>query len=159
MTDLKSGLAELANPPSVEPDLDEMKDAIEKEVAPTEKEKNKKLLDNPRSKAEYEFKIDYSDPRGKQYAGRFTNKVLTIGQQQMVGIMRSRLAGGMPLESLDALTIEVNLMVAHMTYSLTEKPKWAENLTALTDIALVQMIYLEVASHEATFHGRDPLTN
>jgi hypothetical protein len=67
--------------------------------------------------------------------------------------MRARLAGGLPQESLDPLTREINLMVSHLAFSLVEKPVWAEELRDLDDVRLLQAIYEEVLSHEASFHG------
>ena len=70
-----------------------------------------------------------------------------------MGVMRSILGGGRPLESLDALTVEINLMVAHLMHSLDERPEWAKNLRMLDDPGLLQAIYTEVDSHESFFLG------
>ena len=77
-----------------------------------------------------------------------------MAQRQQVGVMRSRLQSGMPVDSLDALTVEINLMISHMMYSLEdERPKWAADLRKINDIQLLQALYEEVASHESIFHG------
>lgn len=108
---------------------------------------------DPKSYNEYTFDFDWTDGRGKVWKGKFVNKILTIGDKQSVGIMRARLADGLPVESIDPLTQEINLMVSHLAFSLKQRPKWAEDLLALNNVALLQEIYLEVASHEAIFLG------
>lgn len=108
---------------------------------------------DPRGEKKYTFQLDYKDARGKIWKGQFTNKILSIHERQQVGAMRSMLGAGQPVQSLDALTIELNLMVAHMTYSLVEKPEWAENLRSLEDPGVLQAIYTEVDSHESFFLG------
>lgn len=108
---------------------------------------------DPRGEKKYTFQIEHKDARGKVWKGQFTNHILSIHERQQVGIMRSILGGGRPLESLDALTVEINLMVAHLSYSLDERPEWAKNLRTLEDPGLLQAIYTEVDSHESFFLG------
>lgn len=112
---------------------------------------------DPRDKKEFSFPFEHTDRRGKLWQGKFTNQILSIRDRQLVGIMRARLAGGQPFEAVDPLTAEINLMVAHLTQSLTERPEWAKDLLALTDYEILQAIYLEVDSHESHFHGRRSL--
>ena len=131
-------------------DLDEMKTEIDESINPQKPNVN---LDDPKLKPQYTFDFNYIDGQGKIWEGKFTNKILTIGDRANVGILRSRLSGNVPLESLDALTSEINLIIAHLSYSLADKPKWAEDLRKLHDIRLLQEIYAEVDSHEATFFG------
>jgi len=90
---------------------------------------------------------------GKVWDGPFTNHVLTLRERQLVGIMRARLGGGLPVEALDPLTAEINLMLAHLEVSLDNRPDWAKNLAQMEDLGLVQSLYAEVAAHEATFLG------
>lgn len=130
---------------------DVLKEDLERKIAPEENETVDP--DDPKAQKEYTFKLNYTDGRGKVWNGEFTNKILSIKERQLVGALRSQYSGGLPVESLDALTVEMNLMLAHMAYSLTAKPKWADNLRDLEDVALVQAIYGEVASHEAIFFG------
>lgn len=108
---------------------------------------------NPRGEKSYTFQVDYKDARGKVWKGQFTNKILSIHERQQVGVMRSMLSGGQPIPSLDPMTIELNLIVAHLAYSLTEKPEWAANLRSLEDPGVLQAIYTEVDSHESYFLG------
>lgn len=108
---------------------------------------------DPRSEKVYTFNLDYKDARGKVWTGKFSNKILSIHERQQVGVMRSMLGAGQPVESLDRMTIELNLIVAHLTYSLASQPFWAENLRSLDDPGLLQAIYEEVDSHESHFLG------
>lgn len=130
----------------------EVKDAVPNAAGDTKAEVEAPVQD-PRNNNEYEFDIEFRDARGKFWSGKFKNKILTIHERQLVGTLRSRFAGGQPIESLDGLTIEINLMVAHLIYSLADKPQWAENLRTLEDPAIIQAIYAEVSSHEAYFLG------
>ena len=147
-------------PPDLEPaELPtdaELKEAVEKQANETEdtpEKKAKARQDDPRAQREYTFPINYMDASGKAWMGEFTTKILSVHERQRVGILRAQLSGGMPVESLDALTSELNLIVSHLTYSLTERPKWAETLRNIDDFAILQAIYGEVASHEAFFLG------
>ena len=58
--------------------------------------------------------------------------------------MRSRLSNGVPTESLDEITNELNLMISHLEFSLIKRPDWAEDLRSFLDISLLQAIYAEV---------------
>lgn len=112
--------------------------------------------DDPKLERSWPFPFRYVDGRGKVWSGDFRNKILDLGERRLVGIMRAQLAGGMPANALDPSTTELNYMLAHMTFSLEERPDWAKDLNALLDIDLLGAIFEEVASHEATFRGRGP---
>ena len=129
--------------------------ALKEEVEKSVKGQGEKTIDlkDPKAAKSYTFSLDYTDAHGKTWAGSFTTKILSIGERQLVGALRARMSGGAQVESLDALTVEINLMLAHLAYSLTDKPKWADNLAELEDVGVVQAIYSEVASHEAYFLG------
>jgi len=107
----------------------------------------------PREEREYTFVISWKDGRGKLWKGTFTNRVLSIRDRQTVGLMRARMAVGVALDSLDSLTSEINLMIAHLSVSLIKRPDWASDLGALDEVRLLQEIYMEVLNHEATFFG------
>lgn len=118
-----------------------------------EAEMAKQREQDPKLNKKYPFKFEWTDGRGKVWKGDFINEVLSIRQRQMVGVLRARMAAGVPLDALDEMTQEINLMVAHMTYSLVERPEWANDLQALDDIRVIQELYGEVLAHEATFLG------
>lgn len=129
----------------VEASAEELKEEIDEATETTENDE--------KYKERYTFQFKWKDGRGKVWKGSFTNKILTIAEQQAVGILRAKLGGGMPSNTIDAFTNEINLMIAHMTYSLDDVPEWAKDLRKLQSVELLQQIYLEVASHEATFFG------
>jgi hypothetical protein len=137
------------------PDDDsELKNEIENAVEP-EKQAVESRLDDPRNNEEYTFTLRHRDARNRLWEGTFTTKILTIGERQLVGVMRSRYQGGVPLEALDASTADLNLQLAYLSYSLVNYPKWAAKLRELKDPGVINAIYQEVASHEAFFLGWD----
>jgi len=140
--------------PEVPDNTDALKEEIESEMDEKTKKEDPAMEDDPRSKREYPFELNWTDGRGKVWKGKFLNQVLDIRTQAKRGIMRARLSAGLPMEALDALTVEINLMVAHLSFSLLERPTWANDLMSLNDVELLQEIYQEVALHEAIFLGR-----
>ncbi|MFA4944440.1 MAG: hypothetical protein WC789_07040 [Lentisphaeria bacterium] len=102
---------------------------------------------------EYTWTFRWKDGRGRVWEGEFTNKVLPIRDRQRVGQLQARLAGGIPYEQLDPDTRGINRMIAHLTFSLKKRPKWAEDLQALEDVQLLSELYVEVIDHESTFLG------
>ena len=118
-------------------------------LPPSEKDPSEEL----KCHKEYPFDFSWTSPNGKAWKGKFVNKILTIADRQNAGVTMARLGGGMPTESLDVLTEEINVIIAHMMFSLVKTPEWAKNLRELHEVSLIQAIYKEVASHEATFFG------
>lgn len=109
---------------------------------------------DPKLKKDYIFQFKWSDGRGKEWAGEFTNHVLDIRERQMVGLMQSKFNGGMPHDSIDPDIKALNMVIAHMTYSLgKDRPEWAKDLQSLLDMQLIQALWLEVQTHEDTFRG------
>jgi hypothetical protein len=154
-TPTKQELTDRLTPKHLDPE--EMKKRIEAEVVKaTDPIPVMPPTSGGKLEREYTWQFSWTDGRGRTWSGQFRNKVLSVRDRQMVGILRARLAAGVPLEALDDMTAEVNLMIAHLTYSLAERPAWAKDLAALDDVRLLQEIYLEVADHEATFFGYRP---
>jgi hypothetical protein len=116
-------------------------------IAPTE---------DPKEREQYTFQFEYRDPRSKRWAGEFTNRILTIRMRQRQKVLKAQLSGNTPVAALDADAWTLNEMISHMTISLIKRPDWAKELTDLIDEALIEQLYEEVASHEATFHRRGP---
>lgn len=131
----------------------ELKDDVIQTIEVHTESPNKKRVDDPRANKEFTFQFKWKDTAGKVWKGEFTNKILTIRDRQHVGITRAKLAGGLDYRSIDPLTEEINLITAHLMYSLTKTPEWAKDLMALEDVSLLQALYTEVASHEAYFFG------
>ena len=138
-------------------DPEELKQEIQDQAAEIEKQPGDPK-ENARLKKEYPFSFSWTDRLGKTWTGNFVNKILSIGDRQGVGVLRAKLSGGIPADSLDPLTTEINLIIAHLTYSLIERPDWAKNLTELDSVPLIQAIYGEVMAHEATFQGYEDIT-
>jgi len=135
----------------------ELRDSVTQEVTDKGEATPEKLAkdraNDPKAAKEYTFPFKFVDASGKDWSGDFTTKILSIHDRQRVGILRAQLGGGLPVESLDALTVELNLMIAHLTFSLTARPDWAKSLRDLSVFPVVQSLYAEVASHEAFFLG------
>jgi hypothetical protein len=100
---------------------------------------------------EREFVLDYVDSRGRRWTGDFKAKVLTVKDTIQLGLVKARLAGGVPVSHLDpdtALTLEV---LAHLSVAIVARPPWAKDLMALYEAGVLAAIYEEVAGHEARF--------
>ena len=110
---------------------------------------------DPRDSEEWSFTLDFSDRRKKQWSGRFVNKILTLGEQQLVTNAKARFCGGMPLESIDNAMLALNEAIAHMTFSLQELPTWAEDLRQLHDASIVFALWEKVRSHETRYFRLD----
>ena len=134
--------------------LDETAREIEEKSVASPKP-DESLEADPRTKEAFSFDFRYVTPHGKSFEGRFKNRILTIAQNQRVGALQAEMALNKPYDSLDPMTREINLAVAHMMVSLDPEslPSWAKDLRALHSVDLLFKLYEEVVSHEATFHG------
>jgi hypothetical protein len=110
--------------------------------------------DDPKDSREYTWQFDWTDKRGKPWRGEFTNRILSIRERQRQKVLKAQLSGNTPISALDGDAWTLNEMISHMTISLIKRPDWAGELTDLLDEVLVEKLYEEVASHEATFHRR-----
>ena len=111
---------------------------------------------DPRFQKQWSFDLEYRDARGKLWVGQFTNQILNLRQRTMVGVMRAKMAAGLPADSLDPVTAELNLMVSHLAYSLVKAPDWATDLLGLDDQELVGQIFDRVSEHETFFRTGQP---
>jgi hypothetical protein len=116
---------------------------------------------DPKAQREYTWDFEWTDGRGKVWKGSFTNRVPDIRTRQLIGALRAQCSNNMPVESLDGMTQEMNLVLAHLTFSLVKRPKWADDLSGLFDFQLLQALYTEVVEHEGTFlgYGEAPATS
>jgi hypothetical protein len=110
----------------------------------------------PKEKREYTFSFEHKDDRGKIWRGPFTNQVLSQTQKLQVGVVRAAITGRVPYESLDPYSCEYSERIAYMTISLIKRPDWAQELGDVLDSKIIDALYEEVMSHEATFHRRGP---
>ena len=124
---------------------------IKKMEAPPQAEDVKKSAMKERG---YTFSFSFTGAGGRVYAGTFTNRVPDVRTRMQIGVLRAQLGGGMPVESLDGLTRELNQIVAHLTFSLETRPSWANELRNLEETEVLYKLYEEVMAHEATFLGR-----
>jgi len=144
--DLRAQAAELARAPLVAaPDPEEEKDA-ESELDATE--------------VTFDFK--HVDRRGNTHEGVFTNRILTVGEQQAAAATSARLSGGVPREALDAGAAVLNDAIAHMALSFTEAktgdfrgPSWAQDLRALFEQEIIIELWKKVVAHERRFFRLD----
>lgn len=96
----------------------------------------------------------YSRIYGKTLEGQFTNQILTPRLELDVGCLRSRLVATSITHALDANSGLTAERMAHLEISLVERPNWFNPLD-FEDKELLDLIYMEVASHEARFWGRE----
>jgi len=109
---------------------------------------------DPRDVKEFSFELDYTDARGHAWTGKFKNRILTIGEKRKAKILKAQLSGMAPVSALDTDVWDMNGLLAHLQFSLIEKPEWAKDLEKLDDEGVVYKIWEEVDSHEARFHRR-----
>ena len=131
-----------------EANLDDLKSAMEQKDAPSDD-----VLSDPKMQEEYTFAFSWKAPNGKEFTGTFTTKILSIAERQNMGALRAHFSNGMAYQALDPLTNEINMILAHLAYALVKKPSWANDLRQYPYPELLQSLYDEVASHEATFLG------
>ncbi len=114
---------------------------------------------DPRDSVNFPFDFDHKDPRGKRWAGKFTNRILSIKQIRQVKVLKATLAGNLPVSALDQDIWVFNEMLAHLTISLdrsaSDFPKWADKLEDLYDEEIITKLYEVVMNHEARFHRRE----
>lgn len=128
----------------------------EKALADLETKSEKKgefPKDDPRGEEELEFTIDWTHPRtGERLTGQFKNKILTVQDRISVGNLRALLAGHTPFEALDPETRYLTEIQAHLTLSLSVKPKWFD-ATEMKDLRVVYKVYERAQDHENFFRG------
>ena len=128
--------------------------AIKKRIeAKKEETEVEKEAADPKAQEEYTFPFKWTDANGKLWKGTFTNRVLTHSDRQWVGALQSEWQLGKPHDSMDPEVAAMNYMLAHMAATLKGDEDWAKDLRKLHSTDLIQELYKEVASHEATFHG------
>lgn len=107
-----------------------------------------------RTEREYPFHFEFTDDRGKKWEGAFVNRILSIADRGRAGVLEASLNNGLPHDSIPNLIRTAHHAIAHMTFSLDERPEWAKNLRKLTDLEIIFALFQEVAEHERVFHGR-----
>lgn len=131
-------------------DIQRRYEAALAQEANEEAQEEKRLA--PKLEKEYTFSFSHRTLT-KHYQGAFTNKILSIRERQFAGLLQARFAAGVPFDQMSPFTRELNLILAHLEVSLVKRPDWAQDLASIEDYTVLQEIYSEVASHEATFLG------
>lgn len=127
-------------------------DALKKELSKPKPEDDPRK--DPKSRDTYVFEIDMAFSDGERFKGSFTNKILTIEDKANVSLLMNRLANGIAFDLLDGEGQYLISVIAHLTYSLTEKPKWFD-VTTMKHTPLINAVFKEVTAHEEFF--RRPL--
>lgn len=132
------------------PSTAQLKGELEKEFA---KEETPDPNDDPKAKPEYTFDFEHVDARGNVWKGRFTHRVPTLADRDMIDALQARKKLSMPVESFTGMAAARHLYMSHLEVCLIERPKWADNLESLYDPEILEKLYEEAASHEAYFLG------
>lgn len=138
----------------IPPHMKQAQQEAERGLAPPEMD-GKSAADDPKAQEEYSFHFDWKDARGRRWKGDFRNRIITLYQRRLIGLMRARALGGVPVASVDMATLTLIHMAAWLQESLIKRPDWFSDPDKLNDDALVAAVFQEVAAHEATFHGHD----
>ncbi len=110
-------------------------------------------IDSAKMAEKYRFSIDHTSEGGRRYRGEFVNRILSIGDRRLVGIMRARQSAGVAVESLTLEEFHVINYSCWVTLSLEERPDWFTDMDKLLDPSAFNAVIKEVMAHEATFHG------
>jgi hypothetical protein len=114
---------------------------------------------DPRTKREYTFHFDYTDPETKQrHSAIFTNQILDLDLRMRATTLESQLLGGVNYDSVEPIMGATAKAIAHMTFSLKAKQQqspagWADNFLKLISTNPVTALFEEVLGHERTFRG------
>lgn len=101
----------------------------------------------------FSFEVDYEDKgRSLRWRGRFRAHVLTLAEKAQVGITRARLTNNTPIDALDAATIQILEMQAHLAVAIDSGPDWWKP-NKLRDVNVLHAVYAEVAKYERRFWG------
>lgn len=100
----------------------------------------------------YTFVVEFEDDFGRVERGEFTCHILTLAERSEVGLLRAQMAGGLPYESLDPETRDINRMIAHMTHCFDSAPTWfkqgvLKNATEKNGF-LLSKVWAEVEAHQ-----------
>jgi hypothetical protein len=144
------GFIKTSAPGGSAPALKEAVAAVQAPLGPENDSKGKGVL------KDHEFDLEYVDGRGYLWSGQFKCHALTYKERIDVGLIRSRMSGGVPPHLLDATTSNLLEMLAHLAVAVDAGPPWARDMEAIHDPAVVVAIYKEVLAHEERFHGAGP---
>ena len=106
------------------------------------------------------FSIEHrSEIDDRTYTGDFSCKKLSVRDFAQLSVVKCKLNGGLyydaekPGFGVDENTDDFNHMLAHLQLAVIDTPEWWD-LDQIGDIALVALVFKEVASFENSFHQR-----
>lgn len=140
-----------STPPPAAPDLKEAAAAVQ---APDGPDQDKVGKDGVLK--EHSFTLEHIDTRGRRWTGQFRCHALTYRERISIGLIRSRMSGGVAPHLLDVTTSNLLEMLAHLSVALDDGPPWARDLESIHDPGVVTAIYKEVLEHEQRFHEAGP---
>ena len=145
-------------------DLSDIKERLEEAEKPAKDELDEVTKKRMQRNYTFEFEWPPAPKKGERPAnervwkGVFTNTVANIRLRRQIGVTRAELAQGVEFEVMDPFTREINLILAHLTWTLdctaNAEGHWSRDLQGLDDYEVLQALYQEVVAHEATFLGR-----
>jgi hypothetical protein len=143
------------------PDIDAARRAVREDALASEDPRP--VVDDPRAQELYTFDISLTDGSGREYAGKFTSRILGMDERVELGVLASRLALFTRWDALDPDTQWLCTVQAHLTISLDvekggQRPRWFKlaGADAVLNPRVLAAVYEEVASHEAFFRGPAP---
>jgi hypothetical protein len=111
-------------------------------------------VDDPRTQEEYSFHVEFKAANGQEFAGSFTNRILTPQLALDRGLLMTQMAAGVPFSMMDDETVEYFRAAAHMQLSLVKTPEWwSLGREGVSNMTLFNKVYGEVVAHEVTFLG------
>lgn len=147
--DSKKSIAELASMPHLSDE--EMAEQVSQHLEPAPKA----APEDPTWREDHPFEFEWKDESGRSWRGSFVNRILTIREKRQVAVLEATFAGGLPFQSISPYQRGLNHACAHMAISLTERPKWAEDLSAIHEDRVIMALWEVVQSHEEGFRGLD----
>lgn len=130
------------------PSIEEAQAQVEQAARRTPEEIAREIERRKMEQEVYTFTYDLTTPNGKRWQGEFANVILDVKARQEVGLLAASFAGGI---EVDQLTSQINQAVAHLSKSLTKRPKWAENLQTIKDYRVLLNIWEHALEHELVF--------
>jgi len=103
------------------------------------------------------IEIDVVGSRGKRYAGSFTFKVPTLGEQVTIGQMKAvYLPQGSPADQNAMLLVE-QICYLEVTLDKKRRPDWYKPMV-MYDAAPIGELYRRALDYERRFHGADKVS-
>lgn len=100
--------------------------------------------------------VEYEDPEnGRRHSGEFVIRRLNLGLMRQVSVRKAELNGGMPHDSLDPATRQLNSLLAHLEFAILKAPEWWKPEEFYSG-DLIAQVYEEVMNFEDSFRRPVP---